>query len=357
MKPISISHVRIDKELSIKDFESFLKNKGSGESKSFFAGKTHLGNFLLHRLPKEADGKLARLGYFLSHSAERHTVRQQLKEFLTDKNIVLTADIRKALPSRFSSGNADGLLKAIHAASADADFIVSSFREELRGFDWMSPLGAGTLNRGNSITTTAPTRLLKQDFEPGIKRIMTEVKTEIELNLTLGYDADKAMLAGYKTLISEVSKMPLSDQFTKVAKRMAVEVNSEMLKRVRNEPDAGKHETIARFATECKKNIIPSLVLRTLMPTIIDQITSDTTPGTRPDGTPTLAARGVKLTALTEQLKNQFNPQTTKKFERSNTGKSEFPEFYAYLSTETNRLKTSMPALQALEQEVLNMGE
>ena len=96
---------------------TFLKQKGDTESKNIFAGThQHSGVSLLHRQPTQSDGKLARLSYFLRFGSERNEARQQIKIFLEREGIELTADIRKALPSRFSNGNAEKLLEAIQKA-------------------------------------------------------------------------------------------------------------------------------------------------------------------------------------------------------------------------------------------------
>ncbi len=355
MKP-NISHVRLDQNLRIQDFERFLKTTGSGESREFFAGKTHLGHFLLHRLPAESNGKLARLAYFLSHGAERQAVRKQVKEFLADKHIELTADIRKALPSRFSSGSASGLLKAMQAASADVDFVVGSFGDELRRLDWLDPKNSKALSRDNSITTTAPARLLAQDFAADAKRIATGVKYEIDAKLLLGYDADEAVKGGFDHLMDEVSKLSFSPAFTKVAKGMSAEVNRVMAQKLRTESDDGKRQAIADFGAACRNNIIPSLILRTLTPAIVNEFVDENKKGNRPDGSPTLASRGIPSQLLTGQLKNQFNPVPSGSGPNT-LAKQDFPKFHAHLESGAWSLKTSMPALQALAQEIQQMGE
>ena len=48
--------------------------------------------------------------------SEKNKVRQEIKSLLRDQGIELTADIRKAMPSRFSSGNDHKLYNAIQDA-------------------------------------------------------------------------------------------------------------------------------------------------------------------------------------------------------------------------------------------------
>jgi hypothetical protein len=48
--------------------------------------------------------------------SERNQVRQEIKSFLKDQGVELTADIRKALPSRFNTGNAKALWTALKEA-------------------------------------------------------------------------------------------------------------------------------------------------------------------------------------------------------------------------------------------------
>jgi hypothetical protein len=85
MKPISNqpSHVHLEENLTMDKFANFLKQKGDTESKNIFAGKhKHSGVSLLHRLPTQSDGQLARLSYFFRFSSERNEARQQIKTFL-----------------------------------------------------------------------------------------------------------------------------------------------------------------------------------------------------------------------------------------------------------------------------------
>jgi len=110
------SHVFLDNRLGIEKFESFLRSNDPNESKTIFAGKHKTGVMLLHRLPTQSDSKLARLGYFLRFGSERNQAREKIKDLLSSQGIELTADIRKALPSRFSNGNATQLLSAINKA-------------------------------------------------------------------------------------------------------------------------------------------------------------------------------------------------------------------------------------------------
>jgi hypothetical protein len=107
------SHVWFDQNLTIDKFKGFLSSKAPDESKNLFTGKSNNGTLLMHRLTNKADTKLARLSHFLLLGSERNKVRQQIKDLLTTQGIELTAEIRKALPSRFNNGNADKLLEAL----------------------------------------------------------------------------------------------------------------------------------------------------------------------------------------------------------------------------------------------------
>jgi hypothetical protein len=117
MKPSGIpSHVRFDQNLTIDKFKDFLSSKALDESKNLFTGKSHNGILLMHRLTTKADTKLARLGHFFRLGSERNKVREEIKTLLSKEGIELTAEIRKALPSRFSNGNATELLAALKTA-------------------------------------------------------------------------------------------------------------------------------------------------------------------------------------------------------------------------------------------------
>ncbi len=116
---IKPTHIRLDQDLNIGDLRTFLHSKAPKESDTLFTGKSNSGTLLLHRLPKKDDTRLARLGHFLRLGSERNKVRQEIKNLLQNQGIDLTADIRKAMPSRFSNGNATELLRAINKAPRD----------------------------------------------------------------------------------------------------------------------------------------------------------------------------------------------------------------------------------------------
>ncbi len=113
---IKPTHIRLDQDLKIGHLRTFLNSKAPMESDTLFTGKSDSGTLLLHRLPKKDDTRLARLGHFLRMGSERNKVRQEIKSLLRDQGIELTADIRKAMPSRFSNGNATELLSSINKA-------------------------------------------------------------------------------------------------------------------------------------------------------------------------------------------------------------------------------------------------
>ena len=110
------THIRFDQDLSVDRLKTFLAATDGKESNTLFTGKSNKGTLLLHRLPSKDDTRLARLGHFLRLGTERNKVREKIKDLLRNQGIELTADIRKAMPSRFSNGNTTELLKAINNA-------------------------------------------------------------------------------------------------------------------------------------------------------------------------------------------------------------------------------------------------
>lgn len=110
------THIRFDQDLNVDSLKTFLAATDSKESNTLFTGKHNNGTLLLHRLPRKDDTRLARLGHFLRMGSERNKVRQEIKSLLRSQGIEVTADIRKAMPSRFSSGNDHKLYNAIQDA-------------------------------------------------------------------------------------------------------------------------------------------------------------------------------------------------------------------------------------------------
>jgi hypothetical protein len=110
------THIRLEQDATIYDLKLFLNFKAKNESNTLFTGKGNNGTLLLHRLPEKDDSSLVRLGHFLRLGSERNQAREKIKDLLSSQGIELTDDIRKALPSRFSNGNATELLSAINKA-------------------------------------------------------------------------------------------------------------------------------------------------------------------------------------------------------------------------------------------------
>ena len=115
------THIRFDQDLDVERLKTFLAATDCKESNTIFTGKRNDGTLLLHRLPRKDDTLLARLGHFLRMGSERNKVRQEIKSLLQNQGIELTADIRKAMPSRFSSGNDHKLYDAIRYAPREFD--------------------------------------------------------------------------------------------------------------------------------------------------------------------------------------------------------------------------------------------
>lgn len=113
------THIRFDQDLDVDRLKTFLAATDGKESNTLFTGKDKNGTLLLHRLPRKDDTQLRRLGHFLRMGSERNQLREKIKDLLKSQGIELTPDIRKAMPSRFSSGDDNKLYKAIKAAPCE----------------------------------------------------------------------------------------------------------------------------------------------------------------------------------------------------------------------------------------------
>lgn len=322
------SHIRLDNQFSIQKLEDFLKSNDPNESKAIFAGKNTLGVMLLHRLPTQSDNQLARLGYFLRFGSERNQVRQEIKSFLKDKGIELTADIRKALPSRFSAGSAKGLMDALKRASVKEEFVISSFGSTLENLDWNTLKDAKSLSRENSLGMTAPARVNELNFSAQAKTIANDVKNQVKAALDQGHDKDLAMVAGYNALIKQVKEIEINPSFSNVVKGMHREVDRVMAEKLNNTP-ADKHQAIKEFGETCKKNIIPSLVLRTLVSALFNELAAERKNEPKADGSETLLSKGVDVVQFTQQLQKQLNEEANGKpmTDKKTNAKEAFPEF------------------------------
>lgn len=323
------SHVRLDSQFGIQKLDDFLKTKPPTESESLFTGKSNTGVLLLHRLPKKTDSALVRLAHFLCLGSERNQVRQQIKSFLKDQGIELTADIRKALPSRFNTGNANALWTALKEAPIEEKFVVKSFGNSLENLDWGDISKAKSLSRDSSLGATAPARLGSIDFKSQAKTIADKAKNAVNKALDQKKTPDEAMVAGYTTLIDEVKKMEIDPSFLNVVNGMQQEVDKVMKEKLENVPQ-DQHQAIKDFGAACKKNIIPSLLLRTLCPALMDEFGPENETAPKEDGSQTLKSRGVNATQFTSQLIKQFNNEANGKpiTGYKSTEKAQFPKFF-----------------------------
>ena len=333
------SHVRLDDQFGIQKFESFLKSNDPEESKAIFAGKSNLGVMLLHRLPSQSDSKLARLSYFLRFGSERNQVRQEIKSFLKDQGIELTRDIRKALPGRFSSGSATGLLEALKTAPVEEKFVVSSFGNTLENLDWSTLKDAKNLSRENSLGMTASARVSGLNFSAQAKNIAAEVKEQVNAALDKPLDVDRAMVAGYNALIYQVRTMEINSSFSNVVQGMHKEVDRVMAEKLKNAPD-DKHQAIRNFGATCKRNIIPSLLLRTLSSALFNELAPERKTDPKADGSETLLSKGVDVIQFTQQLQKQLNEEANGKpmTDKKTQAKQMFPLFSALVTQYNDEL-------------------
>jgi hypothetical protein len=347
--PAPPSHVRLDDQFGIEKFESFLKSNDPKESKAVFAGKSNKAVMLLHRLPTQSDSKLARLSYFLRFGSERNELRQQIKEFLKDQGIELTAEIRKALPSRFSTGSATGLIDALKKAPVEEKFVVSSFGNTLENLDWGNLKHAKSLSRENSIGMTSSARASGLNFSAQAKSIAAAVISEINTALGADKTPDEAMVEGYTALINQVQEIKINSSFSNVVQGMHKEVDRVMEEKLKNTP-ANKHQAIKNFGVACKKNIIPSLVLRTLGPAIINELTPERETALKADGTQTLMSKGVDVIKFNQQLQKQLNEEANSErmTDKNTREKVNFPKFSAL----ADKYNTELSLTSAIETQI-----
>lgn len=327
------SHVRLDDHFGIQKLDDFLKSKTPGESESLFTGKSNSGTLLLHRLPKKDDTRLVRFVHFLRLGSERNQVRQEIKSFLKDQGIELTNDIRKALPSRFNTGNAKALWNAMKEAPIEEKFVVKSFGNLIENLNWGDIRKTKNLSRDSSLAATAPKRLSSLNLSTQAKDIAAGVISKINSALDATKTPDEAMVAGYTELINQIKKIEISDSFSNVVKGMRQEVDRVMAEKLKNAPD-DKHQAIRDFGAACKNNIISSLLLRTLSPELTNEFIPESNDKPKKDGSETLKQKGVNVSQLAQQLQKQLNEEgnATPMTDKKTNAKEDFPKFSALVA-------------------------
>ncbi len=187
----------------------------------------------------------------------------------------MTNDIRKALPSRFYSGNATALWNALKEAPIEEKFVVQSFGNLIKNLNWGDISKTKNLSRDSSLAATASKRLSTLNFSKQAKNIAAAVVSEINQALAEGLNPDQAVAKGYTVLINQIKQIKISDSFENVVKGMHKEVDRVMAEKLNNSP-MDQHQTINEFGKACKDNIVSSLLLRTLNPELVNAFLPET---------------------------------------------------------------------------------
>ena len=102
----------------------------------------------------------------------------------------------------------------------------------------------------------------------------------------------------------------------------------------------------------CKKNIIPSLVLRTLGSALFNELAAERKNEPKADGSETLLSKGVDVVQLTQQLQKQLNEETNGKpmTDKKTNAKEAFPEFSKLVA----KYNTELSLTNAIEAKILS---
>ncbi len=296
MKPAINSQTR-----ALDRLQNLLKDddKLSG---SLYAMKEADGTVNLYRTDAKDDTVVNRaLHRFNAHSADaRELVRTKIMDVLQQNGIDITADIRKALPSKTKLGNTAALHDAIANAKfqfdiaqkktelmahmpASANEIAIKLKSDLESMNWGSLKSVGTLFRGRTDGNQALSAYLMDQFKDVAKTCVSHVKRAASETLHKTGSMDKAMVAAHETLLISLKLVQFSTQFKEVVRETIKMVDTvaaeKMASGARHLAKAGETEgakidpqDLQTFAKALKEFIPAALVLRTLSQELVNNL-------------------------------------------------------------------------------------
>ncbi len=273
-------------------------------SGSLYATKEADGTVNLYRADAKSDSVLNRaLHRFNVHSAEaRELVRNKIMDVLQQNGLEVTADIRKALPSKTKLGNNAALHDAIANEKfrfdiaqkkselqkhmpADAKEVATKLKSDLEAMDWGDARSMGTLFRGKTDGNKALSAYLMGQFKAAADSCVHYVKKAATETLHKTGSMDKAMVAAHEAMLVSLKLVQFSPQFKEVARETMKMVDTVAQEKVasgaRHPPKAGETEgakidpqDLRTFAKALKEFVPAALVLRTLSQELVNSLAS-----------------------------------------------------------------------------------
>ncbi len=271
------------------------KETGAPLSNTLYFSKGDNGQVHFIKLPVAKDTKAAQEKYMKSESAgqARELAGQKLADLFTKAGLQLTDEIRLALPSKSHMGDAkvikdtlvDAELKLNHLENAKARELpatmaqtLAALKTDLANLDWNNVKSVENLFRGNTKSSRLMVGLLGEAFTKGAKQCAaTAVKA--------GYDClyqtkspDLAAVALHQALLGSLKDIHFTPEVYELAQgmmKLADEVAAEKMQS-NSDPSVKKkfdQATVDKIALKGKEKMLATIMLRTLMNQISEELT------------------------------------------------------------------------------------
>lgn len=386
MKPVTN-----DPAVALSRLQNLLADQPGKEKMSgtLYAEKAADGTVNLYRVNSETDTKLNRaLHRFNTHSADaRELVRAKIINVLQETGLEITADIRKALPSKTKLGNTAALRDAIanekykfdvaqrqaalqkHLPAGGAKEIATKLKPDLESMDWSSTASVGTIFRRNTDGTKALSAYLAGQFKDATDMCVANAIKAGSDSLKKTGSPDKAMVAAHEALLVSLKLVQFSPQFKEVVRELTSMVDTVAGEKTSSgarvptkagDPpgDLIAPNVINDVAKAAKEFVLTTVLLRTLSTELNDSLAlgdrafrreAETTTGHPPPAEFSLTrAQNYVLALLNKADKSKTLDGTGKA-----DAQAALPDYMKFLADPARNNLNEFISLKLLEQEML----
>ncbi len=385
MKPVTNDPSRALTRLQLLLEDPHDKEKMSG---TLFAEKAADGSVHLYRISAETDGKLNRaLHRFNAHSAEaRVLVRAKIVNVLQAYGLEITADIKKALPSKSKLGNTAELRDAIanekykfevaqkkaekqkHVPAGGAKEIAGRMKPDLESMNWSTLASVSTLFRSNTDGTDALSAHLAGEFED-VTQICADnaIKAGTDSLKKTG-SPDAAMIAAHKALLVSLKFIQFSPKFKEVVSELLTMVDTVAQEKIASKARVPSKpgdplgavidpKVINQVAQAAKKFLLSTVLLRTLSTELSENLVladrslrreAEAVTGNAPPADFSLK----RVLNYVMGLLNKSDKSVTLEAPGKAIAQAALPDYMKFLASADNNLD-AFASLKMLEQEIL----
>ncbi len=207
----------------------------------------------------------------LDGSSARQAVRAQVKQLLRDNHIEITANIRKALPSRTAPGDAAALSQLLDAQALplqvnDLASLAPHLQFEIEKLAATAANGKPAsltdfLLKDNGPVRQALLALLRPALQEQADDMAGQAFDAFARGLVFGHGIDESMNKAFEALTEQYASQKAGDGLGDVLGD-AIQMISGLLKGVDG----------TAFAAEARKSLAPSLMLATFMPVLSEAL-------------------------------------------------------------------------------------